>query len=187
MQPPSPQDPLLDAYRTGQVIAYPTEAVVGLGCDPVNRDAVMALLALKHRPQEKGLIVVASNYSQLLPLVNDAAIPMDRRTQIFSSWPGPVTWLLPKSTKAPVWVTGNSDYIAVRVSAHSVVRQICDKLNAPLVSTSANVSGQPPLTSISATQQQFGDALYYVEGQTDGAHAPTTIRHGISGEIIRAG
>ena len=97
---------VIDALNAGGVIAYPTEAVYGLGCDPDNEAAVLALLSIKQRPVEKGLILVAANYSQLLPYVDDKAIPLEKRYQIFSSWPGHVSWVLPASQTAPMWITG---------------------------------------------------------------------------------
>ena len=91
---------IVQTLQQGELIAYPTEAVFGLGCDPDNEGAVNKLLALKRRPVNKGLILVANTYSQLLLYVDDAKIPRHKRTEIFSSWPGPVTWLLPAAKKA---------------------------------------------------------------------------------------
>ena len=85
---------IVQTLQQGELIAYPTEAVFGLGCDPDNEGAVNKLLALKRRPVNKGLILVANTYSQLLLYVDDAKIPMHKRTEIFSSWPGPVTMVL---------------------------------------------------------------------------------------------
>ncbi len=176
---------LIERFNAGEVFAYPTEAVLGLGCDPDNQDAVYKLLTLKSRPVEKGLILVAKNYSQLLPYVNDAKIPMDKRTEIFSSWPGPITWLLPAASNAPAWITGGSDFIAVRVSRHPVVCELCELLGKPLVSTSANVSGAEPAKSAEQLYQQFDRSLLLVEGAVGSEAKPSLIRHGMSGQIIR--
>jgi L-threonylcarbamoyladenylate synthase len=181
------QDEVRPAFVRGELLAYPTEAVFGLGCDPDNQQAVMNLLALKQRPLEKGLILVAKTYSQLLPYVKDAAIPLDRRTAIISSWPGPVTWLLPKSDNAPDWITGGGDMIAVRVSAHPVVAQLCEILDKPLVSTSANLSGQPPVTEAQEIVRTFADKVMLVPGKVGGSLKPSEIRHGLTGNIIRPG
>jgi L-threonylcarbamoyladenylate synthase len=176
---------ITQALQQGELIAYPTEAVFGLGCDPDNEDAVQQLLALKKRPVEKGLILVANTYSQLLPYVDDAKIPMYMRTEIFSSWPGPVTWLLPAAKKAPKWITGSSDFIAVRVSQHIVVSQLCELFGKPLVSTSANVSGMNPAVNANQLYQQFDKTLILVDGDLGGANKPSKIRHGVSGQTIR--
>ncbi|MCU7553643.1 Sua5/YciO/YrdC/YwlC family protein [Alteromonas sp. ASW11-19] len=181
----SAQDPALTAFSNGQLLVYPTEAVMGIGCDPDNEAAVAQLLALKQRPVEKGVILVAATYSQLLPYVDDEAIGQDRRTEIFSSWPGHITWILPKAKTTPAWITGAHDTLAVRVSAHPVVCELCHKFGKPLVSTSANLSGQPPAMSVAAARSVFGDSVYYVEGALGGRNKPSVIRDGRTGAVIR--
>lgn len=176
---------VIQTLQQGELLAYPTEAVYGLGCDPDNEGAVLKLLALKKRPVEKGLIIVAKTYSQLLPYVDDAKIPMSMRTEIFSSWPGPVTWLLPAAKQSPKWVTGDSDFIAVRVSQHPVVTQLCELFGKPLISTSANVSGGNPAINTEQLYQQFDKTLLLVDGVLGGANKPSQIRHGMSGQTIR--
>ncbi|MFT4941542.1 MAG: L-threonylcarbamoyladenylate synthase [Paraglaciecola sp.] len=180
------QESFLVGLEKGEVVAYPTEAVFGLGCDPDNEQAVLQLLALKKRSVDKGLILVAKTYSQLLPYINDKSIPMDRRTEIFSSWPGPITWLLPASVKAPAWITGNSKLIAVRVSQHPIVQQLCEWAGKPLVSTSANVSGVAPARTADEVVNQFADKVLLVKGEVGGRDKPSEIRNGLTGQIIRA-
>ncbi len=178
---------LIEQFKQGVVFAYPTEAVFGVGCDPDNEDAVKNLLLLKARPQEKRLILVASNYSQLLPFVDDKRIPMDRRSEIFSSWPGPNTWLLPKSIAAPDWITGESEFIARRVTAHPLVRQLCDLFDSPLVSTSANITGKPPAMNKQQILEQFdAESIIIIDGALGESAKPTSIRNSLTGETIRA-
>jgi L-threonylcarbamoyladenylate synthase len=178
---------VIQALSAGGVIAYPTEAVYGLGCDPDNEAAVMALLAIKQRPVEKGLILIAADYSQLLPYVNDTAIPQQKRYQIFSSWPGHVSWVLPASQMAPKWITGQFDSIAVRVSAHPVVQQLCRAYGKPLVSTSANLSGQPSITDPLELEQSLGSLLSAImPGALGGATQPSQIRNALTGDIVRS-
>lgn len=173
--------------NAGEVIAYPTEAVYGLGCDPDNQQAVMKLLAIKQRPVEKGLILIAANYSQLLPYVDDKAIPQDRRAAIFSSWPGHISWVLPASAQTPNWLTGTFDTIAVRVTTHPVVKQLCLSFGKPLVSTSANLAGEPAYTDIEALTAGLGSQLaMIVPGALGGAKTPSQIRDAISGEVLRS-
>ncbi len=179
-------DSLLNAFENGRLLVYPTEAVMGIGCDPDNEDAVNALLKIKQRPVEKGVILIAATYSQLLPYVNDNAIRPDRRSDIFSSWPGPNTWLLPKSNTAPSWLTGQHSKIAVRVTNHPVVIDLCNRLKKPIVSTSANLTGQPPATTLEEAKAVFGNSVDYVEGSVGGASKPSVIRDGDTLEVIRA-
>jgi L-threonylcarbamoyladenylate synthase len=169
--------------REGGVIAYPTEAVWGLGCDPWNEDAVYRLLALKERPVEKGLILVADNIRQfdfLLEGLPDAWLDC-----LASTWPGPNTWLVPHQDLLPEWVTGQHESVALRVSDHPLVRDLC-ALTGPLVSTSANPSGRPAAYSRLRVQQYFGDELDAVlGGALGGRRNPSVIRDLVSGKVLR--
>ncbi len=175
-----------DALMRGGVIAYPTEAVWGLGCDPRNEAAVLRLLALKQREVEKGLILVAADIAQLAPFVDLAALDAPQRDAVLATWPGPHTWIVPAAADAPRWITGDHDGIAVRVSAHPVVTALCDAFGGALVSTSANPAGAPP----PRTLDTFDDALLagidaIVPGDTGGLDRPTEIRDARTGEALR--
>ena len=90
-----------DLLRRGGVIAYPTEAVWGLGCDPFDEAAVLRLLALKQRAVEKGLILIAAAASQFDGLLDWNALPEARRAAVHASWPGPHTWIVPATGRVP--------------------------------------------------------------------------------------
>ena len=169
------------------VIAYPTEAVFGLGCDPDSEQAVMQLLAFKQRPVEKGLILIAADYQQLEPYIADRELSVEQRERMFATWPGPVTWVLPAPSQTPRWLTGRFDSLAVRVSDHPLVQQLCRAFGKPLVSTSANLSGQPPCRNVKEVLQQFGEQFPVLQGETGGRINPSEIRDIISGDIIRQG
>ncbi|TZF84258.1 L-threonylcarbamoyladenylate synthase, partial [Cognatilysobacter lacus] len=114
----------------GGVLAYPTEAVWGLGCIPFDGEAVHRLLAIKRRPVGKGLILVGSDAAQFDAVVDWSALDARALGRVRASWPGPNTWVLPARTSAPAWITGGRDDIAVRVSAHPVVAALCSRLGA---------------------------------------------------------
>ncbi|MEM5551904.1 threonylcarbamoyl-AMP synthase [Pseudoalteromonas sp. NEC-BIFX-2020_002] len=176
----------LTALQQGGVIVYPTEAVYGLGCDPDDQHAVEKLLAIKQRPVEKGLILIADNYGQLLKYVDDAKIPMDKRADIFSSWPGAITWVMPAAKNTPKWLTGQFDTIAVRVTNHPTVKRLCQELGKPLVSTSANLSGQDTVTSIEMAKSEFDQQVaFYVDEPLGGRTQPSTIKDVMTGKIFR--
>ncbi|WP_125783213.1 Sua5/YciO/YrdC/YwlC family protein [Pseudoalteromonas rubra] len=177
----------VEALQQGGLICYPTEAIFGLGCDPDNEQAVYALLALKDRPVEKGLILIADNFAQCLPYVDDSKIPQDKRAEIFSSWPGPVTWLLPVKASAPEWVTGGNPSIAIRVTDHPVVKELCQAFGKPIVSTSANFSGEEPAKTLAEAQAAFGDRVaFYQAGELGKQTSPSQIRDALSGKVIRS-
>lgn len=178
---------VLQALQQEGVIAYPTEAVFGLGCDPDSEKAVNALLALKQRPWQKGLILIAANYEQLKPYVDDAALTDAQRETIFSVWPGPVTWVIPARPETPRWLTGSFDSLAVRVSDHPLVQQLCSQYGKPLVSTSANLSGQEPCRTTEEVRMQFGSSLPVLAGLVGGRLNPSEIRDALTGKQFRQG
>ena len=173
--------------RAGGVIAYPTEAVWGLGCDPGNEAAVLKLLQLKQRPVEKGMILVAAGLSQLDGWVQVDALPAERRADVLASWPGAHTWILPAGPRAPRWITGEHSGIAVRISAHPLVAALCLGWGGPLVSTSANLAGQPPARRRSELDPDLlRDLDGLVDGATGGLDQPTPIRDALSGQVLRS-
>lgn len=97
---------VLTSLKSEKVIAYPTEAVFGLGCDPDSEKAVNELLTLKKRPWQKGLILIADNYRQLQPYLDDKLLTEYQKEVIFACWPGPVTWVIPAKAGTSKWLTG---------------------------------------------------------------------------------
>jgi len=169
----------------GDVIAYPTEAVFGLGCDPLNAQAVHRLLAMKQRQEEKGLILVAAELQQLQPYLQSLSTSdIDTLEQ---TWPGPVTWIIPCLPEVPVWLRGVHHSLAVRVSAHPVVQQICHAYGRAIVSTSANISGRPPARSPLEVRRSFGAQVdFIVHAELGGARRPSQILDLRSGSVVRA-
>jgi len=176
----------VDAVRNGGVIAYPTEAIYGLGCDPLEYEAVNRIFDLKGRDIKKGLILIAARVEQLLPFM--ARLPDPVMKKLEASWPGPVTWVVPAAPSLPFWLSGGRDTLAVRVTAHALTRQLCEACDMALVSTSANQSGQSPARSALQVRATFGDKLDYVlNGELGGLKKPTEIRDASTGKVLRAG
>ena len=172
--------------QAGGLIAYPTEAVYGLGCDPRNEAAVRRLLALKRRPMHKGLILIAADFAQLAPFLQPLTAADQAR--LAATWPGPYTWLIPARPDTPCWLRGRHETLAVRVTAHPLAAALCRTCGHPLVSTSANFSGRTPARSALAVRRQLGTAMdYLLPGPTGGAAQPTEIRDLRSGRRVRSG
>lgn len=172
----------ITAIQNGEVIAYPTEAVFGLGCDPLNQQAVEKILSLKQRPVEKGLILIAANESQILPYIQETYL----NEAIIQSWQSkPITWVFPASEKAPKWITGDFDSIAIRVTQHPTVKKICEKLNSAIVSTSANPSGEAPAKSCQQIRDYFGEAIFCLDEALGNLQQPTEIWHAQTGKRLR--
>lgn len=170
------------AYELSELIAYPTEAIWGLGCNPFDQTAVEALLDLKQRDWRKGLIVVFSDYAHLPELFEP--LPQETLDTLKGLWPAPVTCLLPNNGVFPEWVTGGSDKIALRLSAHSTVKALCDMVG-PLVSTSANISKHEPCRYSWQVRKQLGDTLTIIEGACGAQQQPSQIIDIVTGERLR--
>lgn len=166
----------VDVMHSGGVIAYPTEAVWGLGCDPYNQQAVRRLLELKRRPEHKGLILVASSQSQISELLK--GLSDEQLDHLKQTWPGPNTWLLPDPYDlVPRWVKGQHSEVAIRVSAHPLVKRLCDAWGGSIVSTSANPAASEPARSALRVRTYFGAKLdYLLDGELGGSTKPSTIR-----------
>lgn len=174
----------VQALKAGGLIAYPTEAVFGLGCDPGNAKAIKRLLSVKQRPVAKGLILIAAEVSQLEGWIGD--LPAATLSDVLESWPGPVTWVVPAGPLTTPLLCGDSDGIAVRVTAHPIAADLCRVFNSPVISTSANLSGAPPARNQATLYAQFGtDIDYYLEGQLGGRERPSEIRDASTGQILR--
>lgn len=174
------------ALARGAVLAYPTESVVGLGCDPRNEAAVLRLLAAKRRDPAQGVILIAATVAQIDRWVDWTALPPDRVAAVKASWPGPNTWLMPCPPDVPRWLRGTHDTLAVRVTAHPVAAALCDAFGGALVSTSANRTGAPaPQSRTALDAALLADIDGVVDGDTGGADRPSTIRDAATGAVLR--
>ena len=170
--------------NSGGIIAYPTEAVFGLGCNPENMAAVRGVLAIKQRPIDKGLILIASQFEQISHLLADSFSVSPEQQH-----PGNTTWVYPCNTEVPELLRGEHHSLAIRITAHPLVRDLCDSLGHALVSTSANLSGQPACRNAEEVRQQFENQPYQpeliIDGATGGQLNPTQIRDAVTGNILR--
>lgn len=178
---------IIAVLNNKNVIAYPTEAVFGIGCDPDSELAVSRLLVLKQRPVNKGLILIAADFEQLKRYIDESALSTPQREAVFSCWPGPVTFVFPSLPSTPRWLTGRFDSLAVRVTDHPLVKALCREFGKPLVSTSANLTGLSPCRTAEEVIQQFGDDFPVLRGETCGRQNPSEIRDALTGELFRQG
>ena len=176
----------VEQLQTGKVIAYPTEAVYGLGCDPANESAVRELLKLKGRHESAGLVLIASSFSQLEPWVENVGESLLHKAM--QTWPGPVTWLFPRAGGVPDYVAGNHDTIAVRITAHEASRELCKAFGSALISTSANHTTAKPARSVSEVWDYFGSEIAgTLAGELGSGKKPSEIRDLVTGTVIRRG
>ncbi len=172
------------ALRAGGVIAYPTETVFGLGCDPLDAHAVQRVLALKRRPLEKGLILIGADLPQLLPYID---VGNGALLDILAGTPQrPTTWICPARPDTPSWLRGRHPSIAVRVTGNPLTRQLCRRFGGALVSTSANPAARKPAHTALTVRHYFDEQLDYIlNGHCDIHAKPSRIVDLISGGVLR--
>lgn len=168
--------------RQGGLLAYPTEAVWGIGCDPANPQALARLLRLKQRSWRKGLILVASDWSQLRPWLAVDEIPPG----VARYWPGHLTCLLPARPDVSPLLRGCHSTLAVRISAHPLIRALCQRAGQAIVSTSANRHGQPSARRALQVRRALGEGIdYLLPGSLGQQTQPSRIMDPSTGQLIR--
>ena len=174
--------------KRGGLVAYPTEAVYGLGCDPRNTQALRRLLQLKQRDGRKGLIVIGAHFKQLAPLLVPVSSTLQARAE--ATWPGAHTWLWPAQDSVSPLLRGMHTSLAVRVPGHRLARALCLAAGSPLVSTSANRAGQHPARTALAVRRKFagqaGRELLILHGEVNRFARPSRIVDLQTEEPLRA-
>ena len=178
----------LIALNNQGVIAYPTESVFGLGCDPDCDIAIQKILDLKQRPANKGLILIAENIDQLKPYADFSTLNKEQLTRITQSWPGNVTWIVPRQKHLSSLISGDFDSVAVRVSDHPFVKQLCADFGKPIISTSANLSGRDACTTSQQVKIMFRDNPLLdnvIDQPVLGYSSPSQIFNALTGTQLR--
>lgn len=191
-----------DTLQQGALLAYPTESVWGIGCDPFNARAFDTLLSLKNRPADKGVILIASDMAQVAPYLTGLSDTQKKR--IADSWQDAqqaTTWVVPLNDSdsnenknqndnslyqpIPEWITGTHASIALRVTPHPLVKILCEQFGGCLVSTSCNPASQPPARTLEQASAYFADDIHYLAGDTLGFSQPSRIIDAQTGAILR--
>ena len=174
----------VDALRAGGIVAYPTEAVYGLGCDPGNEEALAKVISLKGRDNDKGLIIIAADYAQLVPFLDTPDGTF--RKKILAHLDTPTTWVVDAAPTISVMLTGGRNTIAVRVSQHPVAARLCREFGGAITSTSANLSGCEPARTADEVQEQFPAGIdTIIDAPVGTLSQPTRIIDARTGEVLR--
>lgn len=194
---------VVNFLRLGGVLAYPSESVWGLGCDAFNTSAIERIFELKARPEHKGLIVLTDSAAKVTPLLQhlphelqrDVLQKLQKADDDFDvrTADQAQTYLMPvsKLVKLPSLLTGGFDTLAVRVTHHPTLAQICNQLTSPenpfgfLVSTSCNISGAPSATTLDEAMAYFGNQVAYLNADGLGFTKPSKIIDLMTGDVLR--
>lgn len=171
---------IIEHLKFGELIAYPTEGVWGLGCDPNNLEAVKKILDLKERSSSKGLILLGSRFEQF----NEYAFAEEYKAKLMTKWPGPHTWLVPAKQGVSTLLIGSNDKVALRLSNHEIVCELCEGFGGAIISTSANKEGLPTLTGEREIADVFPD-VKILKGRLGDLNRPSTIQDVVTDFIVR--
>ena len=169
-----------DIIKNGGVVIYPTEGIYGIGCDPYNKHSVEKIFQLKGRNYDKRFILISSQVKFLTNII-DVDIAQDERLKSKDF----VTWIVPANNRCPSWLKSDSG-VAVRITQHPVVKDLCNKLASPIISTSANYSSKEYINDITIIEKLFdGKVSCIVKGKLGNKKKSSTVRDIITNEVLR--
>jgi L-threonylcarbamoyladenylate synthase len=152
--------------QAGELVAFPTDTVYGVGVPFSDAAAVQRIYAAKGRPETKGIPVLLASLDELRLAVSGVSAGAERLMAAF--WPGPLTLILPKSPAVPPAVTQTAS-VAVRIPDHPLTRALITRVGTPLAVTSANRSGEPATTDPAVV---YGSLEGRIAAVLDGGIAP---------------
>ena len=185
---PGPVREAAEAVLRGGVVAFPTDTVYGLSCSLMDPAAVEFVYRLKKRPSHLSVIALLPEADAVHPLVE--TLPEIGETLMKRFWPGPLSIIFQASTLVPMRLRGERGTIALRVPRHPLCQALLEAVGGPLVSSSANLSGQPPCADADELRRVFGNQLDVVlDGGPSAASVPSTVVDVSSGrlELVREG
>ena len=160
--------------RAGELVAFPTETVYGLGADATNSEAVAKIFEAKGRPADNPLIVHVADVEQIEEYV--AHVSADARRLIQAFMPGPLTIVLPSDQKIADNVTAGLETVAIRIPNHEAAQELIQKANRPIAAPSANISGKPsPTSALHVFQDLNGKIPAILDGGTTGVGLESTV------------
>jgi L-threonylcarbamoyladenylate synthase len=168
--------------KHGGIIAYPTDTIYGLGCDPYNRDAVETIAHIKQRPLNKQFILLASDIEQLRSLIRISREQEDTIAQCTEA----TSWIVTASKNAPDWLIASDGTLTIRITQYDQVQKLCSALGHAIISTSANISGKTPAKNSLELHKYFHnrvDKILVYNKQQDGK--PSRIIRLSDNQIIR--
>jgi L-threonylcarbamoyladenylate synthase len=174
----------IKTLKSGGVIAYPSESVFGLGCDPYNLQAVSDLLSIKQRSYKKGLIILVSDIEQAASLIAPLSTQQKQRIQTHTG--RATTWLVDKSQRTSPLLAGTHHKLAVRVTTNQVAKKLCEMMQGPIVSTSCNRNAKPTSRSAAVIRNKFYLPLAQIIPGACGGEPASRIVDLESGQILRA-
>ena len=181
---PEEYEDISNAIVKGKIVAYPTESVFGIGCDPENEKSINKIIAIKNRSKQKGLIIIADEVKKLSKFIHKDYLDLFiKKSDIESK---PTTWIVPSSKHVLNLVKGEDSSVALRITQHPIASRICKYSNKAIISTSANISNKTPAKNSNEILMQFGEEIdIIVDGRVGDSIKPTQIVDLITNKVIR--
>tara|TARA_Y100000590_G_scaffold450345_1_gene589855 strand:+ start:9845 stop:10423 length:579 start_codon:yes stop_codon:yes gene_type:complete len=181
---PEEYEDISDAIVKGKIIAYPTESVFGIGCDPENEQSINKIIEIKNRGKQKGLIIIADEVKKLSKFIHKDYLDLFiKKSDIESK---PTTWIVPSSKHVLNLVQGENSSVALRITQHPIASRICKYSNKAIISTSANISNKTPAKNSNEILMQFGEEIdIIVDERVGDSIKPTQIVDLITNKVIR--
>jgi L-threonylcarbamoyladenylate synthase len=162
------------SLRACKLVVFPTETFYAIGADPMQPEALTALWDVKGREPGKPIALIAANQESAFAIARE--IPAGARLLAETFWPGPLTLVLPAGTGLNEALIGQSGGIGVRVSPHPIARELAAEAGGLVTATSANLSGQPPASTLTEARQSLGARIaMYLDGGILNSKAPSTV------------
>lgn len=169
--------------RNSGIIIYPTETVYGLGCDPDNLNAVNNLKQLKQRENHSGFLLIASKIEQLSRYITT---PSQQELNRINAADLPTSWVTRATKQTPPWLVSDDGTIGFRITKHPVTQALCNHLKHPIISTSANIKGNAPVTNTLQCHQLFAGFIdYLLISNLKTSGKPSAIRNLNTGHQLR--
>jgi len=147
----------VEILSTGGIVVYPTETVYGIGCDPLNADSCRRVQSLKNRPEAKAMLLLACSREQVERMTGPLGDIPGKLAQRF--WPGPLTLIVEPLRPFPDHLIGFTGGVAFRVTSHRVAGALAGTFGRPVISTSANMAGEPPVRKYRDARRLFGNSV----------------------------
>lgn len=181
------ENDIIKTLKDGKLVIMPTDTIYGIIGDATNEDVINKVYEVKERPHDKPLLILVSNFSMLHELVTE--IPKETEKIIKKFWPGPLTILFKKSSKVSDTLTANSSLVAIRMPNDKRLLNIMNRLNRPLISTSANISSHNAITNPNQLEEKMKEKIDLIVDEGTVNNEASTLITIVNGkiEILREG
>ena len=170
--------------NNGKILAHPTEGIWGLGCNALDKNSFNKLYDLKKRNHNKSFILLVQSVESIKKYLNE--ISKEDTDYLDKVWPGPTTILISYNDNLPIHLHNNTGKLAIRVSNHLPLKQLIEGFNGFMVSTSANISGEPYINNPDKILDSFGDIdLAYYDAPLGSNNKPSKIIDLDTKKVIR--